>query len=331
MGLGFGLGCGKKADAPVGPPPELTGLAAVPASAEVVIGADLGKLSGSPLIDRAVDQLLLRNPPLAERWQNLKDNCNLEVGKQVKRVMLAIGPREGPETGTGPVEMVAVGSLPETALKDCVSKMVGAGGGTVTGKPLLGRTLYVAKDGNRTTYFAYGRPDTVVLSASEPYITEALGAGKKAPDNPDLARWLRLAKQSAPLWGAGRLDARLRDGLVQLLDGKITAGPTAFAFTADFENGADLQLVAVMARAADAKELESYAKNEIALLTAAAQLKSLGPVVGKLTVTIENEIVRFRIPLTVDDLNLLVSALDGTDAAAQDSAPPKTGSGSGAQ
>ena len=67
----------------------------------------------------------------------------------------------------------------------------------------------------------------------------------------------------------------------------------------------------------------------LALLTAAAQMKSLGPVVAKVNVTVENELVRLRLPLTMDDLNLLLSALDGGGRAAQDSAPPAAGSGSG--
>jgi hypothetical protein len=296
-----------------------------------VIGADIAKLAGSPVIERAVDQLLLRNPVLTERWQHLKDNCKIDVGKQIKRVMLAIGPHAGPAPGTGPVIMIVVGSIPEADLKDCVTKLVGAGGGTLTGKPVFGRTLYLAKDGNRTMYFAYGKPDTVVLGASEPYVTEALGSGKKAPDNPDLTKWLKLVNQNSPIWAAGRTDARVRDGLVRLTDGKLGAGPQAFIATADLSDGANLQLGVVMSRAEDAKSLESYVNSELALLTAAAQLKSLGSVVAKVAVTVENEIVRFRVPLTVDDLNLLLSALDGGGAPAQDSAPPSPGSGSGTQ
>lgn len=176
-------GCGKK-DQPSGPPPELTGLAVVPASAEVVVGADIAKLSDSPVIDRAVEQLLMRDAVLSERWQRLRDECKIDLGKQIKRVMLALGPsRPGPSPGTGPVLMVAVGSLPEAELKDCVTKLVGTGGGTVTGKTVLGRTLYLARDGNRTMYFAYTRPDTIVLGADEAYLTEALGTGKKAPED----------------------------------------------------------------------------------------------------------------------------------------------------
>jgi hypothetical protein len=325
----LGTGCSKKADPPKAPPPELTGLAAVPATAEAVVGVDVVKLAGSPLVERAVDQLLLRNAELGERWQRVKDDCRIDVGKQVKRVMLAIGPHRGPEPGTGPVIMVVVGSIPEAVLKECVGKLVGSGGGTVTGKLVEGRTLYLAKDGNRTMYFAYGRPDTIVLGADEAYVTDALGTGKKAPDNQDLTRWLGLVSQNAPLWAVGRTDARVRDGLVRVTGGKLNAGPVAYAATAELDEGATLALSAVMSTPADANSLESYVKGELALLAAAAQWKSLGSVVGKIAVTVEREVVQFRVPLAVDDLNLLLSALDGDSTPAQDSAPPTTGSGSG--
>jgi hypothetical protein len=327
--LGCVGGCGKKAAGPSGPAPEITGLAAVPATAEAVLGADVAKLAGSPVLDRAVEQLLQRNPTLSERWQHLKDDCKIDLGKQIKRVMLAIGPHPGPDPGTGPVIMVVVGSIAEADLKDCVAKLVGGGGGTVTGKAVFGRTLYLAKDGNRTMYFAYGKPDTIVLGSSEAYVTEALGAGKKAPDNPDLARWLTLVDQNSALWAVGRTDARVRDGLVQLTEGKLSGGPAAFTAMADLSDGANLQLGAVMSKPEDAKSLESYVKGELALLTAAAQWKSLGSVVGKITVSVDNDVVHFRAPLTVEDLNQLLSALDGGTPPAQDSAPPTPGSGSG--
>ncbi|MBC7977510.1 MAG: hypothetical protein H7138_21250, partial [Myxococcales bacterium] len=300
---------------------------AVPATAEVVVGADIAKLAGSPVIDRAVEQLLLHNAALAERWQRVQDGCKLDITKQVKRVMLAIGPHPGPEPGTGPVIMVVIGSIPEADLKNCVGRMIGTGGGTVTGKTVAGRTLYLAKDGNRTMYFGYGRPDTIVLGSSEAYVSEALGAGAKAPENPDLTRWLTLVNQNAALWAVGRTDKRVRDGLVRVMQNKVAAGPVAFAATADLADGAKLALGAVMGTSQDAKSLESYVKGELALLTAAAQWKSLGAIVGKLSVAAENDVVQFRVPLTVDDLNQLLSALDGGSTPAQDSAPPTPGSG----
>jgi hypothetical protein len=324
-----GWGCGKKASTPSGPPPELTGLAAVPGNAEAVLGADVGKLADAPVIERAVDQLLLHDSVLSERWQRLQRDCKITIGKQVKRVMLAIGPHAGPAPGTGPVIMVVVGSIPETELKDCVGRLVGSGGGTVTGKPVFGYTLYLAKDGNRTMYFAYGRPDTIVLGADEAYVTEALSTGQKASANPEITKWLQSVNQNSSIWAVGRTDARVRDGLVRLTDGKISGGPSAFTLTADLAGGASLDLGAVMSKPEDAKSLESYVKGELALLTAAAQWKSLGSVVAKITVSVDRDVVHFRAPLTVDDLNLLLSALDGGSTPAQDSAPPTSGSGSG--
>lgn len=326
-----GPGCGKK-EAPSGPAPELTGLAVIPASVEVVVGADIAKLTDSPVIDRAIEQVLMRDAVLSERWQRLKDECKIDLGKQIKRVMVALGPsRPGPAPGTGPVLMVAVGSLPETELQQCVTKLVGAGGGSLTGKPVAGRTLYLARDGNHAMYFAYTRPDTVVFSADEAYLTEALGAGKKAPDNPDLTAWRKLVNQSAPLWAVGRTDPRIRDGLVKVSSGQISAGPVAFALNADLADGAKLQLSAVMNQPDQAKALESYVKRELALLTAAAQLKSLGSVVGKVAVTADANIVQFRAALTVDDLNHVLAALDDSNTSPQDRAPPQPSPGSGAQ
>jgi hypothetical protein len=323
------LGCKKKASKPSDPPPELTGLAAVPATAEVMLGADVAKLAGSPVIERAVEQLLRRNPVLSERWDRLEDDCKIDLGRQVKRMMLAIGPHPGPDPGTGPVLLIVVGSIPEADLKDCVTKLVGGGGGTVTGETTFGRTLYLAKDGNRTMYFAYGKPDTIVLGSNKAYVIEALGTGKKAPDNPELTRWLALVNQNSALWAVGRTDARVRDGLVQLTAGKLRDGPAAYTAMADLSDGANLQLVAVMRGPEDAKGLESYVKGELALLSAAAQWKSLGSVVGKIAVAVENEAVQFRAPLTIEDLNHLLSALDGGTTPAQDSAPPAPGLGSG--
>jgi len=324
-----GAGCGKKPVVPSGPPPELTGLAAVPATAEVVLGADIAKLAGSPVIDRVLEQLLRHDPVLSERWQGLKDGCKVNLGKQIKRVMLAIGPHAGPAPGTGPVLMVVVGSIPEADFKDCVTKLVGNGGGTVTGKAILGRTLYLVKDGNRTMYFVYGKPDTIVLGSDEAFTTEALGTGKKAPDNPDLTKWLKLVNQNSAIWAVGRTDPRVRDGLAQIMSGKLSHGPLAFAAMADLSLGANLQLGVVMSKSGDAKNLESFVKNELALFTAAAQWKSLGSVVGKIGVTTDSDVVRFRAPLTIEDLNQLLSALDGGTTPAQDSALPTPGSGSG--
>ena len=314
--------------------PDVAGLAAVPASAEVVIAADVARVAGSPLVQRAADQLLLRDPELASRWQQLRDRCKLDIG-HVHEVVLAIGPDRpapsapgvGNNPGTGPVLMVATGQLSETQLASCVRAMVGHGGGTLTAQPVGQRTLYEAKDGNQTMYFAFSRADTVVLGTSAAFVTEAIRAGKKALDNPDLARWIGMADRKAPLWAAGRVDPRVRQGLVRVTSGKLSSGPEAVVLSLDPTNGAALEVGAVMTRPDDAKELETFAKSQLGVIAMAAQARSLGPIVDKIQVSADGSLVRFHVQLSIDDVNRILSALDGGGAAAQDS-PPASGPGS---
>ena len=326
-GLALAWGCGKKHSG--GPAAEVTGLAAVPASAEVVISADVPRVSDSPLVSRAVDQLMLRDPDLADRWQKLHDSCKLDSTK-LSHVLLAIGPRGNQNgVGTGPVLMVATGKVTENELVSCVRSMVGSGGGDVTAKTVAGHTLYQARDGSRIMFFGFGRPDTVLLSSNEAFITEALSPGKKATDNAELGSWIALADQKAPVWAAGHADPNLRDRLVKITGGQLTAGPQAITVSFDPTSGAKIDLGAVMASPQDAKALESFAKGQVAVLGMAAQKLSAGKLVDKIGVTSEGTVVHVRVNLALDEVNQLLSALDGGGSAAQDSPPAGSGSGSG--
>ncbi len=316
--------CGKKHESS-GPPPEVTGLAAVPSTAEVVIGADVGKLADSPLIVHAIEQLMGRDNKLAASWKQVREGCKIDVVKQVKRLMLVLGPTPpGGRAGTGPALMIATGSLPEVDLAECVGKLVGKGGGAVTGKALAGRTLYEVKDGARAMYFAYGRPDTVVLGNNEAYVLEAINPGKKALDHPELAAWLKQVDQNLPLWAVGRVDDRVRKGLVAVLPG-LKSGPSAFIGSLDPTDGAKVSLTAIMASNEDATQLESFTITQKKFLAMAAQRMSLGKVVNKVTIQTSGSMVYFRAPLDMADVNQLLSVLDGGGVAKQD-APPSAGS-----
>ena len=301
--------------------PEVSGLAAVPATAEVVIAADVPRVAGSQLVQRAVDQLLQRDPDLAARWQKLQQSCKLDP-TQIQHVVLAIGPHSGTQPGSGPVLLVATGKITETELATCVRGLVGQGSGSLNVKDVAGRSLYEAKDGNRAVYFAFGRPDTVVLGSSEQWVIDAIGTGKKALDNPDLKHWIDLTDQKAPVWAAGKVDERVRSGLVRVTSGQLSAGPVAMVLSFDPTSGAKASLGVLMATPQDAKALESFANTQKGLLGYAAQAKSLGRIVDKVTITADGTLVRLSVDLGVDDVNQLVSALDGTGSAAQDS-PPK--------
>ena len=323
--LAIACGCGSKKSKAT---PEVSGLAAVPASATAVVVADVARVIDSPLVQRAVDQLLLRDPQLGERWQQLSTSCKLDARK-LRHVVLAIGPAAGQGPGTGPVLMVVTGKLVEAELSSCVRSMVGQGGGTLTAKDLGGRTLYQAKDGNRTMFFAFGKADTVVLGSNEAYVTEALGTGKKIADNAELAGWMKLVDHKAPLWAAGKVDERVRGGLVKLTEGKVSQGPAAMVMSADPTDGLTIEIGAVMASEQDAKTLESFAKTQLGLMAMAAQAKSLGKAVDKITISADKQVVRFKAALGTEEVNLLISALDGGGITAQDS-PPATEPGSAA-
>jgi hypothetical protein len=319
------VGCGKKKAG--GPSPEVTGLAAVPASAEVVITIDVARVIESPLVVHAVDVLLQRDQVLADRWQKLQEVCKLDV-KTFKHVVLAIGPHTGPQPGTGPVLVVATGKLVETDLAACVRGMVGQGSGGLTANPLGDRTLYQAKDGARVMYFAFGRADTLLMSASEAFVTEALGTGKKITDNPDMQKWFAMVDQRAPIWAAGRVDERVRTGLVKVMNGAVTAGPQAMVVSADLGSGVKVEAGAVMASPADAKALESFAKTQLGALGMAAQIKGLGKLVDRIEITSDASLVRFIAALDMEQVNQLVSVLDGGGGSAQSPPPPSGSAGS---
>lgn len=325
--IAIACGCKGNKQQQNGPAPEVTGLSAVPATAEVIIGADVGKLAESPIVERMIEALLQRDGKLAASWKQVREGCKVDVVKQVKHVTLVLGPTPaGGRAGTGPALMIATGQLPEADLSECVGKLVGKGGGAVTGKPLDGRTLYEVKDGARAMYFAYGRADTVVLGNSEAYVLEAINANKKALDHPELAAWLKQVDQRLPLWAVGRVDERVRKGLVGVLPG-LKSGPTAFVGTLDPTDGAKVMLGAIMASNEDAKELESFTNTQKKVIAMAAQRMSLAKVVNKVEIKTEGANVYFRAPLEMADVNQLLSMLDGGGPPKQD-APPPAGSGS---
>ena len=171
--------------------------------------------------------------------------------------------------------------------------------------------------------FAFGRADTLVLGSNEAYVKEALSlTGPKISGDPDMKIWLAMVDQNAPIWGVGRVDPRVSSGLVKHVTG-LVAGPRAIVGTIDPTAGAKLAAGVVMATPADANQLESFTKTQLGQITAAAQLMKLGGVVGKIETKAAGDVVHLSATFTVDDLNQLLSALDGGDPPKQD-APSKS-------
>ncbi len=326
-----GAGCKDKGKAA---PPPVAGLGAVPVSATVVVSIDVPRVSGSPLVERAVEKLLLQDADLALRWQRLREECKLDVVASVKHVILALGPRPGapgaagatgaaaaPAGGAAPILMVVTGKLAEAELAACVRSLVGKGGGTLSAKTAEGRTLYQAKEGNRTVWFGFSRADTVVLGSQEAFVTEALGSGKKVGENPELATYMALADQKESIWAAGQVDPALAERLLRPAAGALKAGPRGFVVSADAATGARVSLGAVMSSVDDAKALELLARQQLALLSMAAQAKGLGRMVGKISSVAEDKTVRISVTLDPSEINQLLSAVDSAGTGSQD-APP---------
>ena len=320
VALGFALvaapACKGKAQRAA--PAAVVGLDAVPASATVVVSIDVPRVSGSALVQRAVEQLLLRDPDLSDRWLRLRQECKLDLVSAVKQVVLALGARG--EAGA-PVLMIATGKLSESELATCVRGLVGKGGGTLTARAAEGRTLYQAKEGNRSVWFGFGRADTVVLGSQEAMVLEALGPGKKLAQNAELSALVNAAERKESIWAAGLVDPAVGERLLAPAAGALKAGPKGFLISADAAVGARLALTAVMASAEDAKALESLANQQIALLAVAAQVKGLGRVVGKISAVAQGPQVRLAVALDPAEINQLLSAVDSAAPGSQD-APP---------
>src|SRR5688500_19417 len=112
--------CAKKEPAAKVPPKDVAGLAAVPSGARVVIAAARRRLAGSRLVDRAIDQMLDRDPDLAARVERLAAGCGLDWNT-LDSLHLALT-----DAAAQPI-LVATGKLAEADLAACVRSTVGAG------------------------------------------------------------------------------------------------------------------------------------------------------------------------------------------------------------
>ncbi len=324
LGLAFGLGlavataaagCSSKASSARQPPPSLAGLAAVPASARVIIGADPARLADSSLMRRGFGLLLERNDELATRVARLAAGCGFDWRTQLTAVHLVL------TTDAAEPLLVATGKLAEADLARCVQTTVGEGGGKVTARQVDGRTLYQVDDAGRSVTFGFGQADTVVISASRALVVAALSTGKKVLDDPAMKALIDRADVAAPLWAAGQVDADLGQRLTRLTGGQVKAAPVAFLASADPVAGLQLSLGAVMGTEDDAKQLESHVNPMLALASLAAQARGLGPLASRIGASRDGVILRFGVKLDDAEVKEVLSKIDSRPLHQQDAAP----------
>jgi hypothetical protein len=234
--------------------------------------------------------LVERDPDLAAGWQRVASACQLDLRTQLRSIVLALRPRGA--SGAQPVLSVATGALSESTLATCLRSTVGSGGADLSAETIEGRTVYQLRSGGRVVWLSFVQAETVALS-SDPEFLRAVGVP----------------------------DARIGLGLVRLTKGALSGGPAAIALALDPSAGIDATLDVVMVSDQDAKQLETLANQQLPILSMGAQLRGVGPLVAKLTVSRDQAVVRLRWTLSIAEINQLMSAIDTPAAGDEDATP----------
>jgi hypothetical protein len=307
--------------------PALRGLDAIPAGMRVAVGVDVPKLSRSPLVQRAVSQMFARDPELKKRFDALSSACKFDPVEQLSSFVIGMG--QGDE-----VVLAATGEFREPDIAVCVDKTLAADGGHLTTQTVAGRSAYRADSGQArpAVWFAFGGPDTLVVSSLERLLADALGNGTKASADDRLAPLIARARpQDAAIWGAGAVPPAVGEGLVKATTGKVGA-PQAMFGRVRFDAGLHVELGAVMASPEDAKTLESEAKPQLELVSLAAQKYGLGRLVAQIGVRTDASTVVIELVLSEDQLREVLSRIDTEDPSLQnpslDAGPGPEGAGS---
>jgi hypothetical protein len=326
----------KRRDEAPGTRAAIAGLAAVPAQARVVIGFDVKRLGGVPLVSRAVQQMLGRDPALRARLEALVTSCRLVPARDLHQVLLALGADSSQSL------MVVRGHLSESQLVSCVTSTLAQSGGSVTRKRASGRTLYRATSSGLEggdVWFAFGDRDTLVVSVGEDWLGEALSGRTAVTSSARMRPLIDRAGVGHPLWAAALVDPQVGQGLVATTGGAISQPPQAFFAHVDFPTGppeaprpappapagpgsgapapgakADDQrpgLVAelgvVMSAADQASKLVAFARPQLETLSLVAQRHGAGRYVRKIAMESRESTAYLRLSLSRGELHELLS------------------------
>ena len=303
------------------------GMGAVPASADVILGADVGALARTAIIERAVAGMLTSDPGLREDLQKLIAGCGFEPARDLSSVLLAMDNPEKEGAGSDRVLLVATGHLSEAKLASCVGKHMSQLGGKLVEKPAGGRVIYQADapPGRLDVWFAFGAPETLVVSSSPEFLAEALGGGPRAAGDGGMAQLIKRARSpGAALWAAGRVPAAVGKGLASATSGKISAPRAMFGHLAA-ETGLQAELGVELASADEAKAALSLAQTQLRLLSQVAQKWRLGRSVAKVSAEAVGTTLFFRANLTDDELRQVLAPIDRDAGSDQNPAPPSQG------
>jgi hypothetical protein len=305
------------------------GIAAVPASADVILGADVGALARSALIERAIAGMLTADPGLREELQKLLGGCGTDPVRDVSSVLLAMDNPEKEGAGADRVLLVATGHLSEAKLTSCVGKHMSQLGGKLVEKTEGGRVTYQADapPGRLDVWFAFGSPETLIVSSSGEFLAEAMGTGPRVAGDASMAQLIKRARTpGAALWAAGRVPPAVGKGLAAATGGKVGAPRAMFGHVAA-ETGLTVELGVELASAEEAKAALSLAQNQLRLLTQVAQKWRLGRSVAKVSTEAVGPTLFFRANLTDEELRQALAPIDRDAGPDQNPAPTEGNQG----
>jgi hypothetical protein len=314
----------KKAE-PQPVPIAVTGLAAVPAAVRAVVGINVEAIAESWLVERAVEQMFLRDPGLAARVDDLITACRFDPAKDLRTLTLALGAGAHQDQAL----MVATGKFSEPEVAACVRTSMAEDGGTLTESEVDGRRFYQASarsDRADSVWFTFGDPKTLVAATSSEWLAEAVGKGDKVLSKQPMAGWIERANPNAGIWAAGALDEKIGSELVALVGGLVSAPPRALLGHVDLKSGLSLSLSAIAASADDARALVALTNKQLRVGALALQRYGLGPVVSKLTVEADGDTLHLRFALTEEELKDVLSRIDTTPEPEQDTPSGKPAS-----
>ncbi len=304
------------------------GMNAVPASADIVLGADVAPLARSALVQRAITRMLMGDPGLQAELDKLFNGCGFDPARDLSTVLLAM---DSPPAGSAGdrVLLVATGRVAENKLASCVGRHMSELGGQLVQKAVGGRVHYHADapQGRTDVWFAFGSPETVVVSSSPEFLGEALADGPRLASDSQMAGLVHRAKvPGAALWAAGRVSPEVGKGLAAATGGGVGAPRAMFGhFAAD--TGLTAELGVELASPQEAKTALSLAKSQLRILAQVAQKWKLGRAVAKVSMEAIDSTLYLRVALSDDELRQVLAPIDTDAGPDQNPAPPERDQG----
>lgn len=313
-------GCKRNQKSKQDSPAHIEGLAAVPASIDVVIGIDVERLSKSELARRAITRMFMADPGLEKELDELLGGCQIAPAEDVRSIVLAVD-TDGAQ-GLDRM-LVASGELSESAISACVGKHLGEIGGRLSQTMVDGRPHYFADapPGRVDVWFAFGSKETVVVASSAELLADAMGTSERIADRDQMAALIERSRtDAAAIWAAGRVTQDIGQGLAEASGGRLDPPQAMFA-TAELEEGLRVRLGVVMASGDQAKDSVSMAKTQLGVLAQLAQKHRLGDLVRAIEVSSEGQTLEMALAVSKKQLATLIGPIDTEPPDDQTTAP----------